>query len=269
MAGRGERRGQFRAALHGLAVDASDALYAAGDAEIKVFDPGGAVRREWATSGPAYAVAVSAEGSVFVGEVGQIEIFDSSGRLTGTWQDGERLGRVSAIGFSGRDVLAADSAGRAIRRFDGEGRFLNDIGRNTRTQGFLIPNGVLDFSVDAAGVIHAANPGKHRIERYTTTDRLLGHFGRFGGLDPTGFSGCCNPTNVTLDRSGRTFVTEKAGPRAKVYDAAGNLLAIIAADIFDPNCKNMDIAVDSRGWVYVTDTVRLAIQVFAPEATDG
>jgi len=120
----------------------------------------------------------------------------------------------------------------------------------------------LDFAVDAHGIIHVANPGKHRVERYTPGGELLGHIGSFHGTDPAGFGGCCNPTNVAV--SERLYVTEKAGPRAKVYDFSGELQAVIAADVFDPNCKNMSMAVDHRGRVYVADTVKLAIFVFEP-----
>lgn len=267
IAGRGESPDRFRSSLRGITFDDADRLYAAGDSEVKVFDRSGALERRWPTAGPAFTVAVSDDGRVFVGESRQIEIFDGAGRLLDAWRDAARLSRVCAIGFSAGDVLAADSHARAIRRFDREGRFLNDIGADNRTRGFVIPNGVLDFSVDAGGTIHAANPGKHRVERYTPDGRLLGHIGRFGGPDPSGFSGCCNPTNVTVARD-RIYVTEKAEPRAKVYDAAGTLLSIVAigAGVFDPNCKNMDLAVDSRGAVSVVDTVRLAIHVFEPEA---
>lgn len=288
IAGRGAAPEQFATAVRSLAVDSRDRLYAAGDSEIKVFDPDGTLRRRWGVSAPAHAVAVAGDGRVFVGESGRLEIFDSEGRLAETWEDAERLGRVTAIGFAGGDVLAADASRRAIRRYAAGGRFLNDIGGNNRTQGFLIPNGVLDFSVDADGIIHAANPGKHRIERYTPDDRLLGRFGRFDGNDPSGFPGCCNPTNVTVAR-GRIYVTEKAAPRVKSYDFQGRLLSVIAtgpldpdgpaaccappvpgsrpaaSGLFDPNCKNMDIAVDGRGQVYVADTMRLQILAFQEE----
>ncbi len=93
----------------------------------------------------------------------------------------------------------------------------------------------------------------------------MGHFGRFDGRDPQGFPGCCNPTNVTVTDQGWVYVTEKAPPRAKVYDAAGELLAVVAADVFDLNCKNMDLAVDSKGRVYIAETVQLHIQVFVLE----
>jgi sugar lactone lactonase YvrE len=287
MAGRGTAPHQFGTALRSIAIDSANRLHAAGDAEVKLFDHEGVLRRRWPTAAAAHAVAVADDGRVFVGEPGQVEIFDEAGAPIDTWRDPQRLGRVTAIGFARGDVLLADAAGRALRRYDAHGRFVNDIGRNNRTQGFRIPNGVLDFAVDADGVIHAANPGKHRVERYTPDDRPLGHIGRFDGIDPAGFSGCCNPTNVTVVGRDRIYVTEKAPPRVKVYDFAGTLLSVIAtgpydpdgpaascsdtgacvatdvpAGSFDPNCKNMDLAVDRRGRVYVVDTVRLAILAF-------
>ena len=66
-------------------------------------------------------------------------------------------------------------------------------------------------------------------------------------------------------RATRIYTTEKAGPRVKAYDfereAAGGDRA---RTLFDANCKNMNIAVDPRGRVYVVDTVKLAILVFEP-----
>jgi hypothetical protein len=204
---------------------------------------------------------VASDGAVYAGELGQIEIFDGAGKLRSTWRDEKLLGRVTAIGFTEDSVLAGDAADRAIRRFDRSGKFLNNIGKDNPVNGLLIPNGVVDFGV-AQGIIFAANPGKHRVERYTPGGELRGHIGRFDGLDPAGFTGCCNPTNVAL-RDG-IFTTEKAGPRVKAYDFSGKLLAVIATDLFDANCKNMDIAVDARGRVYVVDTVKAAILVFEP-----
>jgi len=252
--------GYWKAALCGLAVDRHGHFYAAGDSHICMFDAAGRLVRRWASARPALAVGVAVDGAVYVGEAGQIEIFDAGGKLIDTWRDQARLGRVTAIGFIGDSVLAGDAADRAIRRFERHGAFLNNIGKNNPVNGFLIPNGVLAFAVDAQGIIHAANPGKHRVERYTADGELRGHIGRFHGTDPAGFGGCCNPTNVAV--ADRIYVTEKAGPRAKVYDFSGQLEAVIAADVFDPNCKNMSVAVDGRGRVYVADTVKLAVHVF-------
>ncbi len=262
LSGKGSEPHQFATALRGIDVNDGDRIYAVGDSEVKVFDPTGSLHRRWPTSRPGHSVAVAEE--VYVGQQGQVEIFDYSGQLLHTWRDPQRLGLVTAIGFLPDYVLFADARDRSIRRFDRQGKPVNDIGKDNRMKGFNIPNGSLDFAVDLRGVIHAANPGKHRVERYTPEGELLGHFGRFDGQNPEGFAGCCNPTNVTVTSQGHVVVTEKAGPRAKVYDSEGSLLAVIATDCFDPNCKNMDVAVDSEGRVYVVDTVRLEINVFAP-----
>ena len=167
---------------------------------------------------------------------------------------------MTAICVTSDSVLAGDAADRAIRRFDRQGKFLNTIGKDNPVKGLLIPNGVVDFAVDAQGVIHAANPGKHRVEQYTLDGRLLGHMGRFNGTDPAGFTGCCNPTNIAV--ADRIYTAEKASPRVKAYNFSGKLLAVIAEDAFDANCKNMSIAVDGGRRVFVVDTVKLAILVF-------
>ncbi len=269
ISGKGHQADQFTRALRGLAVDAEDRLYAVGDEAVKVFDAEGSLLGQWPTGAPGFSVAVHGE-EVWVGEAGQVEVFSRDGRRRDTWRDGERLGLVTAIGFAGEDVLLADAVARCIRRFERRGGFLNNIGDQHRKGGFHIPNGVVDFAVDAEGVVHVANPGMHRVERYTLGGKLLGRFGRFDGVDPAGFPGCCNPTNVALGRSGRVFVTEKAGPRAKVYDPEGVFQEVIAAEeAFDATCKNMDLAVDSRGRVYVADTVRLRISVFEPTGAPG
>ena len=264
ISGKGGGPDQFAGALRGIAIDQRDQLYAVGDSELKVFDGGGALRRRWTTSRPGFSVAIADDGSVYAGETGQVEIFDAAGKLSATWRDAGRLGQVTAIGFVNDNVLLGDASDRCIRRYDGGGRFLNNIGKDNRMKGFRITNGIVEFGVDDDGIIHATNPGKHRIERYTPEGELLGHIGRFDGRDPAGFSGCCNPTNLAVEGRERIYVTEKAGPRVKLLDSGGNLLAVIATDVFDPNSKNMDIAVDSTGRVFVVDTVRLEILVFAP-----
>lgn len=269
ISGKGTAADQFRETLRGIDIGRGGLIHAVGDSELKVFRPTGSLHRQWATERPGFSVAVdqAAETTVYVGQNGQVQRFDASGRLTATWRDGDRLGVATAIRAIEDHVLVADATHRCIHRYDKTGKFVNDIGRRSGRKGFLIPNGHLDFFVDRGGIIHAANPGKHRIERYTLEGELLGHIGRFGGPDPAGFSGCCNPTNLARAATGAIVVTEKAPPRIKVYDAEGNLLSIIDGGGFDPNCKNMDVAVDSRGRIHVVDTVRLQIRVFAPADT--
>ena len=253
----------FRHSIRGLCAGRDGRLYAAGDAKVMVFDPAGKVLRTWATAKPGCCIAVADDGRVMVGEAGQVELFDATGQLVKTWRGGW-LGELTAIGLHGGETFVADVAARCIRRYDRDLKQLNEIGKGNRTNGFLIPNGVLDFDLDGEGIIHAANPGKHRVERYAPDGKLLGHVGRFDGVDPEGFPGCCNPTNLALGTGGQLVVTEKAESRAKVLTAAGKLVAVLGTTIFDAGCKNMAVAADFRGRVYVAETVKLRILVFEP-----
>src|ERR1035437_1243720 len=154
--GKGNAPGQFATSLRSLAVDTHGQIFAAGDSEIKVFDAAGRLKRRWSTSRPVLSVAVAADGAVYAGQLRQIEIFDGAGKLVNTWRDETLLGRVTAIGFVKDGVLAGDAADRAIRHFDrGNHRFRNNIGKDNPVHGFLIPNGVVDFAVDADGVIRS------------------------------------------------------------------------------------------------------------------
>ena len=60
-------------------------------------------------------------------------------------------------------------------------------------------------------------------------------------------------------------MSEKAGPRVKVYDPHGELLSVVAAgDDFDPACKNMDLAVTSSGVIGVVDPVQRIVALYEP-----
>lgn len=263
--GRGLAPEQFETLLAGLAVGPKDELHIAADGQVKIFDSAGKLLRRWKTGKAGYCVAVEADGTVWVGQAGQIEKFDAAGKLIDTWKDSARFGLVTSIAFIDKSVVVADSADRCIRCYTNNGVWRNDIGKNTNTRGFVVPNGYLDFAVDASGVIHACHSGKHRVERYALDGLLLGHFGRFGMAKPEDFPGCCNPTNLTVSSRGDVIVTEKAPPRLKVYNSRGELQAWVGPEAFDPNGKNNDVAVDSRGRIYVADTAKLQVVVFEPE----
>jgi hypothetical protein len=264
ISGKGAGPAEFRQALSGIALDREGCLYVLGDSEVKVFDGAGAFMRRWPTALPPSSVAAASDGSVWVGQAGQVEIFSDTGNLLRTWKNSTYLERVTSIGFINDFVLIGDASMRCIHRFDTEGRFLNSIGNDNWLRGLRIPNGVVDFGVDSQGVIHVANTGKHRVEHYSQAGQMLGHMGKFTGPDPTGFSGCCNPTNVAVAGPDLLCVTEKAGPRAKIYDFEGKLIAMIESSEFDPGAKNMDVVVDARGHIFISDPAKLAVFEFEP-----
>ena len=69
---------------------------------------------------------------------------------------------------------------------------------------------------------------------------------------------------------GRVVACEPRNEYAlSVYSPDGELLGVIARDEFEPNAKNMDVAVDSEGRIYVADTVTLEIMVFSATDTEA
>lgn len=260
----------FSEALRGVAVDKTGTIYLVGDHRVDVYDGKTAAKlRTWPTPAEGLCVAVDGEGLVCVGGVGRVDVFDAQGRSVRVWRDEHRLGRVSDIAFFGDNVLVADTQQRCIHRFDRSGTWRNDIGTGHRLRGFFIPNGHLDFAVDHEGVVHACDPGKYRVERFSLEGELLGHFGRWGNRSDADFGGCCNPTNLALAGDTHVVVSEKAPPRVKVYDQSGGLVSLIDPSHFDPNCKNMDLAVDGHGHVLVVDTARRQLLVFKMPSPAG
>ncbi len=256
----------FRDSLRGLASDPDDRLYAVGDRRVVVFAPDGLVVHAWPLPAPALCVAVHEDGTLYAGGEGWVVVLSSTGAVVDTWRDRERLGLVTGLAVRGEDVIAADVAGKCLRRFDRSGKFRNDIGKPIRGRGFMVPNRHIDVALDAAGRVLAPNPGKLRVETYTLEGELVGFFGGFRGPDPAGFAGCCNPTNIAVARDGRIVVTEKAEPRVKIYAPDGRLLGVFGAGDFDLRCANMDVAVDGRDRIHVIDTERRLILTYEPAA---
>ena len=263
LAGRGEEAWSFRRELRAVACDGDGNWLLAGDQEVQILTPEGALVARWPTGSPGWSLTVDGEGRIWVGEQGRIEIFSRDGRLVDSWREGGFLRLVTALAVTPEEVFVADAGSRWIHRFDHDRRLRNHIGDRHRKGGFHIPNGVLDFARDEDGTLVVANPGMHRVERYEADGTPRGFFGRFGQHDPASFPGCCNPTNLALGPGGEIVVSEKAGPRVKVYDRDGELIAVVAgAEQFDAACKNLDLAVDGQGSIGVADTVGLSLAIF-------
>jgi Lon protease-like protein len=118
------------------------------------------------------------------------------------------------------------------------------------------------------------NPGKLRVETYS----LDGDFGRDStwgrsGPTPADFVGCCNPVHIAQLPDGRFVTSEKGSPRVKVYSEAGEFECVVATPAsFSDKAKNLDLAVDASGRIYVLDAVRKAVRIFerkAPENTES
>ena len=269
--GRAPATQPFRVSLAGVAVGADDHLYALGDGEVREFGPDGRLLRQFAVGEKAQCLTAGPDRRAYVAGAGRVDIYDESGRRAGGFPVGDAAAPASltAIKIAGADVLVADASARIIRRLDGGGRPLGLIGDQHKTKSFILPNGHLDMAVDAAGVVHATDTGRHQVTAWALDGTPKGGFGKFGMSDPADFVGCCNPVNVAIAPDGKIVTGEKMIARVKVFDPAGRLVSLIGPEHFDPKCTHIYLAVDSKGRIFAADPVRREIQVFSPGTTNG
>lgn len=256
----------FRSSLSGVAVGAGDKIYVLGDGEVRIFETDGSFARGYKAVANATCLAAADDGRVFVGAPGRVEIYDADGRHTGGFAAGEndKPAAVTKVRVFGKEVLVADAAARIIRRYDMKGVQLGLIGTGNKTGSFMLPNKWLDFDVDAKGVVHATDTGRHQVSAWALDGSRLGAFGKFGMKNPEDFVGCCNPVNVAVAPDGKIVTGEKMVARVKVYEPEGRLLAVIGPENFVAHCINIHLAVDSKGRIFAADPIRRDVQIFSP-----
>jgi len=256
--------GEFRRSLLGLALGPRDAVYSIGDDEVRVFEARGSVARAWKAPANASCLGVATDGRVAIGSPGRVDLYDDKGTRLGGFAAGTRdkAAEVTAIRLVGGSILVADAAARIIRRYDARGTEQGVIGTGNKTGGFMLPNKSLDFDVDAAGVVHATDSGRHQVTSWTLDGKMVASFGRFGMAKPEDFVGCCNPVNVAIAPDGAIVTAEKVIARVKVFGKDRGLLAVIGPEHFDPMCRHIHVAVDSTGRIVAADPERRTIAVF-------
>ncbi len=256
--------GEFRRSLSGLALGPRDAVHALGDDEVRVFEAAGRLARRWGAPEKATCLGVAADGRVAVGSPGRVDLYAATGAHDGGFAAGtpEKPADVTAVRVVRDAVLVADAAARVIRRYDLRGAEQGLIGARNKTGGFMLPNRSLDFDVDAAGVVHATDSGRHQVTSWTLDGTMVASFGRFGMTRPEDFVGCCNPVNVAIAPDGSLVTAEKMVARVKVFGKDRTLLAVIGPGPFDPMCRHIPVAVDSSGRIVTADPERRTIEVF-------
>lgn len=115
-------------------------------------------------------------------------------------------------------VAAADASGKCVYLFTASGQQLALIGGGKT---FHVPSPF--FSVAFAGnTLVIADPGRHRVTRYSFAGELLDAWGEPGESDAR-FCGCCNPARLAVLASGEILTSEKGTPRVKVLSPTGQL----------------------------------------------
>jgi len=190
--------------------------------------------------------------------------------------------KVSRVGRPALVTLSSPSVITSIAVLD-ELLFIADAGRRTvwrystsgkkhwpiDGQGFNVPSPYFAILFDTADLLRVVNPGRQRIEAYTTDGDYESPL-TWGtpGAALNQFAGCCNPTYLAQLPDGRFVTAEKGLPRVKLWTMSGEFVTLIASsEQFDGSSSIVGLATGRDGRVYVLDAAGQCVRVFGP-ATD-
>ena len=264
---------------HAIALDSTGSIYVAGDRAIRMFSASGDLLGEIKLADMPRCLTVAADGAVFVGLKDHVEIYDAQGQHRARWESLGDDAILTSIAVSRDDVFVADAGNRIIVHYDAAGNIVNHIGRKDperNVPGFVIPSAYFDLVVSRDGLLRVVNPGRLRVETYTSDGDFEFSWGK-ASVAIEGFCGCCNPVNIAMLPGGGYVTCEKGLVRVKVYDADGEFQGVVAGPkqlvregewrVCDlpEECQagGFDVTVDAAGRVLVLDTIKNVVRVFS------
>lgn len=262
-----------------MTIAPDDRLYLCAGNYVTVMSLDGQTVSEIALPDSACCVAVAKDGQMFAATRDRVEVFDAQGRRQAQWDPVGKKSWLTGLAVGPNDVFVADSGNRVVLRHDRSGRLIGRIGEKNAERnvpGFIVPSPYLGVEIHPDGLLRVNNPGRHQVEAYTFNGDFEGAWGK-ASLSIDGFCGCCNPIAIAVLPDGRIVTGEKGLPRVKVYSAVGQFESVVAgveafpenakacADLNDCTHGGLDLAVDSKGRIYILDLVAEVVRVMQRE----
>jgi sugar lactone lactonase YvrE len=262
-----------------LALAPDNTLYVCSGNYLTALNHSGARGLEIATPEPTRCCAIAPDGTIYLGLRNRIEVFDAKGKRQATWDSPAKKSWFTGIALSDTEVFVADAGQRVILCYDQSGKLRRRLGEKNKERnipGFILPSPFFHVALAPDGLLHVNNPGRHRMERYTTAGDFEGSWGETGMSVPR-FCGCCNPISFALASDGKYVTAEKGLPRVKIYSATGEFESVVAGvETFSENARacgpsdctagGLDVAMDSQGRIYILDLVTGGIRVMQRKA---
>jgi DNA-binding beta-propeller fold protein YncE len=288
----GDAAGEF-ARPHDLDFSpAEDKLYVIDrdNNRVQVFDKNGTYLYEWGSEGEGmgqftlpYGVDVDPDGNVWIADRGnhRVQKFDPDGKFlmkvgsegNEDLEPGSELGKFDnprhvAVDKELKYFYVADSKNHRIQKFFINGTYVTSFGSLGAGAGqFNLPTTIV---IDSNGDLFVNERGNERIQKLDPEGNPLLMFGSRGSNGSNQF---CHMEHIAIDKFDNIYVTDPQSdpgcslePKVKKFDSEGNFITEWGSfgegdgQFIDPE----HLAVDSRGYVYVSDRSNNNIQVFRP-----
>ncbi len=249
----------------GMAVQ-GDRLLVAGTNAIAVLDAHHNEIERYAFEGEPNCLAIAPDGTMFVGMPNEVQVLNADGSAGSRWTDFADRSYLTSIAATDKNVFIADAGKHVVYRYNWDGERKVEIGRRNDdldVPGIEVPSPYLDLAVNDEGHLWIVNPGKLGLERYRPNGDIVTSW-YHPTLELHGFSGCCNPTQITFDKSGNLVTSEKGLVRLKKYEVtAGDFQELVMGHKTFPKEQSVrDIAVDAEDRILVLDPRTDTIRVF-------
>lgn len=251
--------------LKSIAITTDDSIIAGGNKKIFMYSASGAASGGFSVKDALQSIAAETFDDIYIAFKDHLKIYDSSGNVKQAWSSLGEKAYITGIDVNKDYVAAADFGSKKIWLFNKKGNLIRFIGLQSKHRhgsGFRIPSPYFDVHFDGSNGLWAVNPGRHRLEHYSLDGTLISYWGK-PSMNLEGFSGCCNPTHFAFLPDGNFITAEKGLVRIKIHDKNGAFKGVVASpDSFWEALTGLDMAVNSKGHIYVTDRFKKQIRIF-------
>jgi sugar lactone lactonase YvrE len=251
--------------LRGVAVGPEDRIYVTGDKSLLILDSAGKPLSRTDLDKATMNVGVGPDGMAYVSLLDHIEVVDPKGSRKEVWESPGPKAWITSIAVTEKEVYVADFGYKIVSRLDRSGKFLGQLGEpgaEPRRGKYEVPSAYFDVAIDPGGRPWVAHVGKQRIESYKGDGSLDTTWGKQGNVIQN-FSGCCNPSHMTIRKDGSFVTSEKGLVSVKVYSSTGDFVGVVApAKDFEKNIHGLDLAVDSKDRILVADPGTSAVRIY-------
>jgi sugar lactone lactonase YvrE len=273
---KGTANGLFTSAS-GIAIDSLGNIYVADEEQNRVqkFDSSGKFLLSFGSAGSnngqfkqPEGIAIDKDDKIYVADSfnNRIEIFDSKGNFMSSFDSiaintgNHHFSYPWAITFdSSGNIYVADSGNSRVEKFNSKGAYLSETGwgspqcmQSCRENGELI--NAQGVTVDNLGNIYVLDQTQARVQKFDPAGNYLLSFG-----SPKPF---LYPEGITIDGSDNIYVADSSN--IVKFNSTGARVSSFGSSVLYSTIPGSpsDVALDSLGRIYVTDTNHGRIVVF-------